>query len=422
MEQRTASSPGNALQTRIDMVWSRILFMTRTAGLMLAVLPATLSGQGFVPAKYGGDFLDAGAGARALGMGGAFSSLAADASAMYWNPAGLVHLRAPDLLLMHSERFSGIVSYDLFAVATPLYNTAGNSAGTENDAPRATGTDASLTFTSTTGHGTESAVLDRTPRVGIAVLRQGVDGIQNTLRAWDPDRGLPVEDAEAFIEEFGVRDLAVYASFASRVTHTLSVGASVKLIHHRIGDFADAWGYGLDAGALMKLGRWTASAVVTDLMPMLKFWQMDAQALQPLVDVYGDLLPSGRNERVAPTLRLGATTPIDIGFFRIHPTADVRVRFEGRRAYALNVGDLTLEPSLGLEGCYRGVLCLRLGMTDLVVPPSGPASVTPAIGMGLQRGRVRVDYGFNNFAGYSSELGTTHRLSLGIGLKGRSDQ
>ena len=32
-------------------------------------------------------------GVRALGMGGAFVAVADDATAAYWNPAGLVHLR-----------------------------------------------------------------------------------------------------------------------------------------------------------------------------------------------------------------------------------------------------------------------------------------------------------------------------------------
>ena len=34
-------------------------------------------------------FLHMNVGSRAVGMGGAFTSIANDASAMYWNPAGL---------------------------------------------------------------------------------------------------------------------------------------------------------------------------------------------------------------------------------------------------------------------------------------------------------------------------------------------
>ena len=38
-------------------------------------------------------FLTAGVGARALGMGGAFSAICDDASSPYWNPAGMVQLK-----------------------------------------------------------------------------------------------------------------------------------------------------------------------------------------------------------------------------------------------------------------------------------------------------------------------------------------
>ena len=42
-------------------------------------------------------FLEIGAGARSLAMGGAFVSIADDASSLYWNPAGIVNLISPSL-------------------------------------------------------------------------------------------------------------------------------------------------------------------------------------------------------------------------------------------------------------------------------------------------------------------------------------
>jgi len=40
-----------------------------------------------------GQFLKIGVGARALGMGSAFSSVAGDGSSLYWNPAGISRLK-----------------------------------------------------------------------------------------------------------------------------------------------------------------------------------------------------------------------------------------------------------------------------------------------------------------------------------------
>lgn len=42
--------------------------------------------------KYSNEFLNIGVGGRALGMGNVQSALATDATAGYWNPAGLLRL------------------------------------------------------------------------------------------------------------------------------------------------------------------------------------------------------------------------------------------------------------------------------------------------------------------------------------------
>ena len=48
------------------------------------------------------DFLNIGIGARASGMGGAFTGLADDASAIYWNPGGLTQLQRPETMGMYT--------------------------------------------------------------------------------------------------------------------------------------------------------------------------------------------------------------------------------------------------------------------------------------------------------------------------------
>lgn len=50
-----------------------------------------------------GDFLKLGGGARAAAMGDSFIGLADDASAIYWNPAGLVNLKSPEMCAMYYQ-------------------------------------------------------------------------------------------------------------------------------------------------------------------------------------------------------------------------------------------------------------------------------------------------------------------------------
>ena len=65
---------------------------------------------------YAGEFLTKGAGARAYGMGGAFVAAANDATAAYWNPAGLALIDDIEITTMHSAQ-SDLQSYDFLNIA-----------------------------------------------------------------------------------------------------------------------------------------------------------------------------------------------------------------------------------------------------------------------------------------------------------------
>src|SRR5512133_3095859 len=58
-----------------------------------------------------GQFLSWGAGARSLAMGSAFFSISDDASATYWNPAGLTQMDRKEVMALHVNLFAE-TSYD----------------------------------------------------------------------------------------------------------------------------------------------------------------------------------------------------------------------------------------------------------------------------------------------------------------------
>lgn len=64
-----------------------------------------------------GDYLRYGAGARALGMGGAFTAVADDASVEYWNPAALAFMDEFQFQTMYAPLNLGTKLYDLSFVA-----------------------------------------------------------------------------------------------------------------------------------------------------------------------------------------------------------------------------------------------------------------------------------------------------------------
>ena len=71
-------------------------------------------GYGGMPGAY----LHAGIGARALGMGKAYTALAQDATAIYWNPAGFAQQDNFQVYLMHSQLFLD-TNFDYLAFIAP---------------------------------------------------------------------------------------------------------------------------------------------------------------------------------------------------------------------------------------------------------------------------------------------------------------
>lgn len=344
------------------------------------MIPAILAAQP-VRTSYGNDFLSTGGGARALAMGGAFTGVADDATGGFWNPAGLVRTDGLTAALMHSERFNGTVQYDYAATAWR---------------PQAS----EMVF-------------------GLSFFRQGVDGIKNTLNAWDRDRDRPVNNPGDAITEYSAADMALMASVAAPLSERLAWGANLKLIHRKTGPFAQAWGYSLDLGALYSNGSFRLGMTAVDLTTLLTFWSVNEAELEPLRDFFSDAelnqaFPKGQSEVSLPYLRTGAAWVRDFGDISVTASADLDLMFDGRERFVLNAGPLSLHPRMGLETGYQNTLFFRAGLADISTTYDDRVTMSPAVGTGFRLGTVFVDYGFGSFVGNSSVLGNTHRLSVSI--------
>jgi len=79
-------------------------------------------------------FLKIGVGARAVAMGGAFSAVADNIDAIYWNPAGLSRLEKREFTASHAEMFES-TRLDFLAYAHPTsQGTFARSAASANAA------------------------------------------------------------------------------------------------------------------------------------------------------------------------------------------------------------------------------------------------------------------------------------------------
>jgi hypothetical protein len=314
--------------------------------------------------KYAGEFLKIQVGARALGMGGAFTAVADDATAPYWNPAGMVYLPYREVIPQHQEKFGNLANHDYLGGVWPLGGAAGRNAALGVGLIRFAVDDIPIT-----------------PRPG--ALRAGIDFLDYGL---DNDPTTPDEGQADGVWEAGERllidpddlymasssDMAMILSYARQRGERLAFGGSLKFVRQSIpdtlaGEHVTSFGAGLDAGMLyMPSDAVTLGAVMHDITTTYLSWS------------------NGTRELIAPTLDTGAACTF-------HPAdrhaltwaLDLAWGFENRKADAqLKLGGMTMDVRTGLEYWYRNLLAVRTGVNvkDL------------AFGAGVRYKQVGVDY------------------------------
>src|SRR5579862_7585740 len=169
--------------------------------------------------KYSNEFMNIGAGARGMAMGNAQVASVTDGTAGYWNPAALTYVKdCPQLNIMHAEYFAGIGKYDFANLVLPLK--------------------------------------DNKRVLALTLLRFAVDDIPNTVFLVQPDGSINFSN----ITSFSSADYAFLLSLAQQIKSSgstnISFGINAKVIHRIAGNFASAWGFGFDAGALFSGSRW----------------------------------------------------------------------------------------------------------------------------------------------------------------------
>ena len=82
--------------SRILLIWAILIATTALFG------KTTIASDNAVAVA---DFLNIGVGARSAALGGAYTSIADDPSAAYWNPGGLSFVNGPQLIFSHFSTF-----------------------------------------------------------------------------------------------------------------------------------------------------------------------------------------------------------------------------------------------------------------------------------------------------------------------------
>lgn len=347
----------------------RTLHITGVIALFLLVLvPFAGRGQATAP-KYSNEFLAIGVGARALGMSNAFSAVVDDVTGGYWNPAALTRVSS-DLQLagMHANYFANIAQYDYAAIAKPI---------------------------------------DSVSTAAFSLIRFGVDNIPNTIDLMDADGNINYDR----ITSFSAADYAFIFSYARKLgVPGLTLGGNAKVIYRKVGEFASAFGFGLDAAVTYDLGNWRFAAVGRDITGTWNAWNMtiDERTRETFI-LTGNEIPTNSMEVTLPRIVFGVARTFKASDkFEVLTALDMNVTTDGRRNTVISGNPFSVDPAFGFELGYDKTVFIRGGVGNLqyITEMNGdrPLTFQPNIGIGLRIKSIYLDYALTDIGDQSAAL------------------
>ena len=349
--------------------------------LLIAFLVGSIFCSAQTTRKYSNEFMNIGVDAAALGMSNAVVSQTADVNSGYWNPAGLVVLEDNQIALMHSSYFANIANYNYAAFAMPL---------------------------------------DDRSAVALSLIRFGVDDILDTTQLID-DQGNINYDR---IKLFSTADYGLTFSYARRLPlDGLSYGVNAKVIRRIIGDFANSWGFGLDAGIQLERNNWKFGFMARDITTTFNAWSIDEEeyaTVQNAVEGQNQELPEN-TEITLPKLQLGIAKSMTIRYdFDVKAELDLNMRFAETNDI-ISTSAFSISPAFGFEVGYINLVYLRGGVNNfqnietLEGAPNDPdfegefqgderIGFQPSFGVGFKYRGIQVDYAFTDIGDQSAAL------------------
>ena len=253
----------------------------------------------------------------------------------------------------------------------------------------------------------------------------GVDGILNTINL--------IENGEinySRVSAFSAVDFALTGSMGQKIrlrgykNLDMAWGANAKVIRRRGGEFAKAWGFGLDAGFNLKntkngLGF---AATLYDATSTFTGWRFDMDALsvggnkdyaREVFAVTGNEIPVNSLEITLPRLLTGVSKTFTKENLALALETDLEITFDGRRNTLIKTGVFSIGPRTGFEASYKfnedTKLSLRGGVGNYqrILNAKGDKNrlyLLPSAGVGIQLKSFSLDYAIANFAGGGTVL------------------
>jgi long-subunit fatty acid transport protein len=304
-------------------------------------------------------FLKIGVGSRAAGMGSAYAAVANDASAIFWNPAGLARMNHSEAILAHSEWLADI-KYDFGGVVINMGN-------------------------------------------------MGMIGASLTILSMGDMLVRTESEPEGTGEYFSASDACVALTYSRSLTDRFSIGMNVKYIRQGIYHM-NANGFAFDVGTLFTT-QFNGMRIGMNIANFGSKMRMSGKDAKIYVDINNDA--TGSNSTLPAHLET-SSWPLPL-LFRVgvamEPLKTKRHRIT-TALDALHPNDNSERINAGVEYSFREMVALRAGYQSAW---GLDAEDGLTFGGGLYYSMagmmaIKLDYAYADWG----RLANAQRLSLGI--------
>lgn len=329
-------------------VFCIVLLLITMNSLLHAQLIPNLGGQRVGISAY--QFLKIGVGARATALGESYVAIANDASALFWNPAGLVQAKNNQLMFSHTQYVADI-NHEFFGAFYKL---------TSSDA------------------------------IGLSVISLGTDDMLVTNETNPHGTG----------ETFKYGDLAIGLTYSRQMTNQFSFGATVKYIEETL-DILKMRSVLVDLGTYY----WTGLGTVRFAVVVSNFGG-DASPTGT-VELFDGTKVDRFQSFSPPTLfKFGlAFEPYQTDFHKI--TTSIQLNHPNDNAENIRLGSEYVWNDL-----FSLRLGAKRTIGERLLGKDGSSEEDITIGVGVKipvsSSALNFDYSFSNF----NRLGSVHRISL----------
>lgn len=333
------------------------LFLVCVIGMCLSKVFAQ-SGETTKVGTTAAQFLKIDVAPRAAALGGAFVAIANDASALYWNSAGISRLTQTEFIVSHTNWIVGL-NYEFGGVVIPIEQV-------------------------------------------------GTFGASITSLTTEDMDVRTVDQPEGTGEKFSYSDLAAGVSYARNLTDRFSIGFTAKYIRESIWHMSAAT-IAFDIGTLYKtsFNALTIGMSITNFGGTMKYEGSDA-----VVYYNVNAGKNGSNDKVVTDIRTDewslplafrvglAAEPISSEMHRLLLAVD-----------ALHANDNTESMNIGAEYTFNNMLLLRGGYKALFRRDSEEGlTLGGGIRYPLSTMNLKVDYSYSDFG----RLNSVQRFSFGV--------